>query len=400
MTNESADVIVVGAGPVGLLTALGLSQAGLDVTVCEAEPALNDSPRAISYLWFVFDLLDRLGIMADVDKAGLRSSTGMTLRVLRTGEQITLTFDVLEDITPRPYVIELGQDRFGAIVLEHLLTQPGASVHWNTRVTGLTQGDDEVRLTADGPDGPREYRARWVVGADGATSAIREGLGLGFAGTTWPERFVATNVRYDFEAHGYALTNLVIDPALGAVVAKIDDTGLWRVTYAEDLTLPAESVLDRMPAYFAKTLPGPQEYELVHHSPYRMHQRAAETFRAGRVLLAGDAAHATNPTGGLGLTSGLLDADVLYPALAAVIRGEAPESVLDRYSDDRRRAFLEIASPQASELKRLVYHSTDPDRLESDLAGLRAVAADAGQRRESQLALARLRTPQLVPVTT
>ncbi|GHE80656.1 hypothetical protein GCM10017786_08570 [Amycolatopsis deserti] len=399
MTKEPADVIVVGAGPVGLLTALGLSQAGLDVTVVEAEPALNDSPRAISYLWFVFDLLDRLGIMSDVDNAGLRSTTGMTLRVLRTGEQITLSFDVLEDLTPRPYVIELGQDRFGAIVLEHLLARPGASVHWNTRVTGLTQDDDEVRLTAEGPDGPHEYRSRWVVGADGASSAIRQALGLGYAGTTWPERFVATNVRYDFEAYGYALTNLVIDPALGAVVAKIDDTGLWRVTYAEDLDLPVESVLDRMPAYFAKTLPGSQEYELVHHSPYRMHQRAAETFRAGRVLLAGDAAHATNPTGGLGLTSGLLDADVLYPALAAVIRGEAPEPVLDRYSDDRRRAFLEIASPQASELKRLVYHSTDPDRLESDLAGLRAVAADAAKRRESQLALARLRTPQLVPVT-
>jgi 3-(3-hydroxy-phenyl)propionate hydroxylase/6-hydroxy-3-succinoylpyridine 3-monooxygenase len=151
-----------------------------------------------------------------------------------------------------------------------------------------------------------------------------------------------------------------------------------------------------MGAFFDAVLPGPKDFELVHHSPYRMHQRAAETFRVGRVLLAGDAAHATNPTGGLGLTSGILDAEVLHPALAAVVRGEASEDVLDRYAHERRRVFLEVASPQASELKRLVYHSADPERLEADLSGLRAVAADAELRRGSQLALLKLRTPQLV----
>ena len=397
MTDAPADVLVVGAGPVGLLTALGLSRAGLDVTVLDREPGIGDSPRAISYLWIVFDALEELGLLDDVDRAGIRVADGMNLRVFRTGEKITLGFDVLAGLTSRPYVIELGQDRLGAIALDHLKTCGNAQVHWNSRVVGLSQDDEQVRVTAEGPDGPREYRARWLVAADGATSTIRQTLGIDFAGMTWPERFVATNIRYDFEAHGFAKTNLMIDPEYGAVVAKIDDTELWRVTYAEDLHLPVESVPDRMGAYFDTVLPGPKEFELVHHSPYRMHQRAAETFRAGRVLLAGDAAHATNPTGGLGLTSGLLDAEVLHPALTAVVRGEASEDVLDRYADERRKVFLEVASPQASELKRLVYHSTDPERLEADLAGLRTVAADAELRRSSQLALLKLRTPQLVP---
>jgi 3-(3-hydroxy-phenyl)propionate hydroxylase/6-hydroxy-3-succinoylpyridine 3-monooxygenase len=397
MTTMRSDVLVVGAGPVGLLTALGLSQAGLQVTVLDRDEGLNHSPRAISYLWFVFDALERVGLLEDVDRLGIRESQGMNLRVFRTGEVITMGFAVLQGITPRPYVIQLGQDRLGALALDRLAGQDGATVRWNTRVTALSQHDDHVRVTAEGPGGIEELHASWVVGADGASSTVRQLLGIEFSGMTWPERFVATNVRCDFAAQGFGTTNLVIDPQFGAVVAQIDDTGLHRVTYAESLELSVETVPDRIPQYFAGLLPDGAEYELVHHSPYRMHQRAADTFRAGRVLLAGDAAHATNPTGGLGLTSGVLDADVLHPALAAVVRGQAPEHVLDRYADDRRRVFLELASPQATELKRLVYHSTDPDRLATDLAGLRAVAADPEKRLGMQLQLAKLRTPALVP---
>src|SRR6266568_5876782 len=94
------------------------------------------------------------------------------------------------------------------------------------------------------------------------------------------------------------------------------------------------AIVDRMPAYFDAILPGGKSFELVQYSPYRMHQRAASSFRAGRVLLAGDAAHSTNPAGGLGLTSGLFDTFVLYEALAAVVRGRAGDGVLDRYAEE------------------------------------------------------------------
>jgi 3-(3-hydroxy-phenyl)propionate hydroxylase/6-hydroxy-3-succinoylpyridine 3-monooxygenase len=399
MTKQTSDVLVVGSGPVGLLTALGLGRAGLQVTVLEREEQLSQSPRAISYLWFVFDLLEGLGILDDVDRAGVRETAGMNLRVFRTGEVITMGFDVLEDLTPRPYVIQLGQDRLAAIALEHLRAYDNVTIRQGVCVTALAQREDHVSVLADGPDGAEELRAKWVVGADGASSTIRRLLGVEFSGMTWDERFVATNIRYDFGAHGFGTTNLLIDPEHGAVIAQIDRTGLYRVTYAESLDLPVETVPERMPRFFEAVLPGDKDYELVHYAPYRMHQRAADTFRLGRVLLAGDAAHATNPTGGLGLTSGLLDVEVLYPALAAVVRGTAPEEVLDRYAADRRQIFLEVASPQATELKRLVYHSTDPARLAADLAGLRTVAADRELRRGMQLNLARLRTGSLVPAT-
>lgn len=214
-----------------------------------------------------------------------------------------------------------------------------------------------------------------MIGADGARSVVRRSLGLDFDGVTWPERFVATNIRYDFRAHGFDDGNFVADQRMGAVVAILSRDGLWRCTYQEAASLPAETIPERMASFFAAFLPGPKDFELVEWSPYRMNQRSASRYRAGRVLLAGNAAHATNPTGGLGLTSGLFDSQALCGALAAVIHGETDDAVLDRYDEVRRRAFLEIASPAATAYKRLVF-GTDPAGLDAAVAARRHVAAD------------------------
>jgi 3-(3-hydroxy-phenyl)propionate hydroxylase/6-hydroxy-3-succinoylpyridine 3-monooxygenase len=207
---------------------------------------------------------------------------------------------------------------------------------------------------------------------------------------------VATNVRYDFEAAGYARANMLVDPRYGAIIAKIDNTGLWRCTYCEDAALPEATVRDRIPAYFRAILPAGAEYQLAQSAPYKMHQRAATTFRSGRVLLAGDAAHATNPTGALGLASGLFDSYVLHEALAAVVAGESDDGVLDRYATARRDAFLTTASPRATENKRLVFHSTDAARLDADLDVFRRIANDRDFRVERLLAARQLETPSLL----
>jgi 3-(3-hydroxy-phenyl)propionate hydroxylase/6-hydroxy-3-succinoylpyridine 3-monooxygenase len=123
-------------------------------------------------------------------------------------------------------------------------------------------------------------------------------------------------------------------------------------------------------------MPADASFELVAKSMYRMHQRATETMRVGRVLFAGDAAHVTNPTSGFGLVGGLYDAYVLTEALGPVIRDEASDAVLDRYSDDRLSAFWTVSSPVSTESKRLVFHSEDADRLEVDMKMYRRIAAD------------------------
>ena len=393
MSDDS--VIVVGAGPVGLLTALGLAQSGVAVTVLECEPAIVNSPRAIVYHWSVLEGLDRLGILGDVKRIGLVKQDYM-YRIFATGETIAWSLAPLARYTDYAYNVHLGQNKLAEIALEHLRRLPGTSVAWNTRVTGLAQDAAGVTVQAITPEGQREFRAGWLVGADGARSAVRQALGLDFPGTTWPERFVATNVHYDFEQMGLARATLQIDARYGAIIVKIDESGLWRCTYCEDASLPEPSVSERIPAYFAAVLPPGTAYQLEQYSPYRMHQRAAERFHLGRVMLAGDAAHVTNPTGGLGLTSGMFDCFVLYEALAAVIRRDAGAEVLERYSQERRRVFWEIASPQACENKRLIYHSSDPLRLEQDLKALRRYASDQDFLIERSLFTRRLQTPSLL----
>jgi 2-polyprenyl-6-methoxyphenol hydroxylase-like FAD-dependent oxidoreductase len=371
------NILIAGAGPVGLITALGLAQRGLSVTVVETEPAIIDSPRAMVYHWTVLEHLDRLGILREAEERGFRKQD-YAYFVFETGEWIRFDLSVLEGDTDYPYNVHLGQHELAAIALRHLERLPGARVLFDAPLAAVAQDATGVTATV----GDQELRAEWLIGADGARSTVRNLLGLRFDGFTWPERFVATNVFYDFEAHGYARSVLQIDPVHGAIIAKIDDRGLWRVTYSEAADLPEDTARDRLAEHYAALLPGDEPWKLDRLTPYKMHQRSAETYRVGRVLLAGDAAHATNPTGGLGLTSGLFDSFALQEALGAVAVEHASDALLDEWAQERRRIFTEIASPQASENKRLIYSEPDPERRRRDVEAIKAGIADRQALRE------------------
>jgi 3-(3-hydroxy-phenyl)propionate hydroxylase len=375
-----ADVLVVGGGPVGFITALGLARAGVEVELIEAEPAIGDSPRAAVYHWSVLDGLERLGLLEDARAAGFIKQDYCYL-VRATGEQIRYDLGVLEGPTRHPFNIHLGQHRLAEIAHRHLGALPNARVRFGTKLARIEQDANGVAAFLEGSDEP--IRARWLIGADGGGSTVRKGVGLAFDGITWPERFIATNVYFDFEAAGYPLTTMVIDDRFGAVIVKLDASGLWRCTFMEDAALPEADYAARIPAAYRAILPYDGPYRIDRAAPYRMHQRAAPSFRAGRVLLAGDAAHVTNPTGGLGLTSGLFDAFALYPSLAAVVKGEADEALLDLYAAERRTVFVERTSPQAVRNKELIFHANRTRQaLEEALAGLRRMATDADFRLE------------------
>jgi 3-(3-hydroxy-phenyl)propionate hydroxylase/6-hydroxy-3-succinoylpyridine 3-monooxygenase len=152
-----------------------------------------------------------------------------------------------------------------------------------------------------------------------------------------------------------------------------------------------------LPAAYRGILPHDGDYAVERAAPYRMHQRSAPRYRAGRVLLAGDAAHVTNPTGGLGLTSGLFDAYALYPALAAVILEGAGDAVLDRYSEARRDIFLNRASPQAVLNKHWVFHANGGGAgLDEGLELFRRIASDADFRLERLMFTKSLESPPLL----
>jgi 2-polyprenyl-6-methoxyphenol hydroxylase-like FAD-dependent oxidoreductase len=370
------DVIIIGGGPVGMICALGLAQAGVRVTVIEAEAGIIDSPRAAVYFWSVLDGLGRLGILQAAEAAGVRKQD-YTYLVRRSGERIVYSMEVLAGHTPHPYNLHLGQHRLADIAMRRLQAFSNATLRFGARLQQLRQDADGVTLSVATGLTTEELRASWIIGADGAGSSVRRLLGLSFDGLTWPERFVATNLYYDFEGHGYARATFVIDDRYGAVIAVLNNEGLWRCTYMEDATLPEETFLERLPQMYQAILPGEGSYQLERASPYRMHQRSAPHYRIGRVLLAGDAAHVTNPTGGLGLTSGLFDSYALYPALAAVILQGADDEVLDRYSATRRDIFLKLVSPQATANKQLIYHANGGGpALEQALVSLRRLATD------------------------
>lgn len=379
-------VLVSGAGPVGLVTALKLARAGIRVIVVDAESTILNQPRACVYHSPVVERLDALGLLPDLKVVGI---TKHAYHYWTIDHQLLGHLDMAvlrpED-TRYPYNLHLGQPALAAIILKHLLRVPGVEVRWRHRVTAISQSAKHVTVTLDTEEGEKQIRASWLVGADGTHSGVRRALQLKFEGTTWPEWFVATNVRFDFEAHGYGQSNIVLDPEHWAIIPKIDATGLWRCTYREHPGTPEDEVRRRLPERYALFAPGLADCVPEAVSPYRVHDRCLESFRIGRVLMAGDAAHIVNPVGGLGLTSGLLDAVMLGDTLAAVIGGKYNESALDAYAAERRRVFLEVVSPTAQENRRRV-SERDPDRHRADVERLRAITEDPAAGRQALLAV-------------
>jgi 3-(3-hydroxy-phenyl)propionate hydroxylase len=383
-------VIVVGAGPVGLVVAYGLARAGIPVRVLESEDEVTDSPRAMVYHWSLLEDLAHLDLLSDMERLGFRKDD-YGYRVYATGETVTYNLDGLSGETPYPYNVHLGQGDLCRLLLERLEACPHAEVRWGTQATGVTQDAGSAHVVSSGEYGDERHSGAWVIGCDGARSTVRRLLGLDFDGMTWDTRFVATNVYFDFSVHSYTRSVFLMDDVHGAVIAKINDDHLWRVTYAEDPALGEDTIGERIPEHFAAILPGGGPYQLERFSGYRLHQRSIERMRVGRALLAGDAAHATNPTGGFGLTGGLFDAFALIDVLGAVMLEGASEVTLDEWADERRRIFLEVASPAATRMKRTVY---DADRAaaEQTCADLRRVISDPAALRERLLFPAKLRS--------
>ena len=382
MTEKLEGVIVCGAGPVGLITALKLARMGMPVTVLDAAGQIADEPRAVVYHAPVVRELDQLGLLEDLREVGFLKSSyhfwTLDRRLLGS-----LDFSVLRpEDTAYPFNLHLGQPMLAEVVLQHLLQAPGASVRWNHRVTAIAQDGDSVTLTVETPEGEKTLQAAWVVGADGARSGVRKALGLNFEGVTWPEWFVATNVNFDFQAHGFGQSNVVHDPHHWAIIPKIDQTNLWRCTYREDPGMPEAEVRARVPERYALFHPDLPAVTPEQVSPYRVHNRTVDSYRQGRVLMAGDAAHVVNPIGGLGLTSGILDAIPLGEALAAVYHGERDDRVIDAWAAERRRIFMDVVSPAATENRRRLAES-DPARQEVDRARFRALSEDADLARQA-----------------
>ncbi|KAK3312718.1 hypothetical protein B0H66DRAFT_643896 [Apodospora peruviana] len=371
MARSDFKIIVVGAGPAGLLLALLLSKQGISVTVLDGADGLDPRPRATHYGPPAVRELRRAGVMDDVLAAGFQPGK-ICWRKLDGTYLTGLDNNVLGENHP-DRVACLPLDQLGPIIAAHLAKQTTAEVKWGHRVTGLGGQDDQkawvdVLMTGgDGQTTAKRLEADYIVGCDGANSQIRRSLhgDLNFPGKTWDEQLVATNVYYDGFGD-YEDANFIIDKEHWHMASRISTDGMWRVTYGEPAGLSHDELRARQPAKFEAMLPGhpkPADYKLANFSPYRVHQRLAPKMRVGRFLLAADAAHLCNPFGGLGLTGGIVDVGGLSDCLYGIYSGQVsnPDAILEVYDQVRRQKYAEMVDPISSE--NFVRLSSDPDTV-------------------------------------
>lgn len=209
MNSEPHNVIVVGAGPVGLLTALRIAQAGIPVTVLEALDKIIDSPRAMAYQPVAVKEIDRAGILEDVRKIGGRSTKVCWRRT--SDNKVIADIERLPN-KDHPYEnLIIGQHELAAVILEHLQRFEKSKVLFEHKVTTIDQAADSVSVTTESPDGKKNtYTASYLIGADGGRSSVRAICDIEFDGFTWPQQLVSTNVYYPFKDYGWEDGNFMM----------------------------------------------------------------------------------------------------------------------------------------------------------------------------------------------
>jgi 3-(3-hydroxy-phenyl)propionate hydroxylase len=378
-------VIVAGAGPVGLLAALSLAKQGVSVLVLEAEPGLTLDLRAGTFHPPSLEMMAPYGITDEMHKTAIKVPRWQ-MRDRREGVIVEWDVGLIGDLTPYPYRLHLEQHRLTPIIKAKLDECPNAEVRFSHELTDFSQTDDRVVVTVETPGGTEKIEAQWLVGADGGRSTVRRRMGVGFDGYTWPERFVVASTQYDFAPHGYTMNAYVADPEEWVAMFKMPDEGppgMWRVIWPVPSGASEEAVLEDadIERHMQRFQPRERPYPIKYRSIYKVHQRVAESFRAGRALLAGDAAHLNNPIGAFGLNGGIHDAISLAAKLGRVCRGEAGEALLDLYVRQRRTANLEYVQVQSvKNLKRLA--SRDESERRQNFDELRRAASTRESARE------------------
>lgn len=342
-----SQVMIIGAGPVGLLTALVLAQQGISCVVLEAEAGLTKDLRAGTFHPPTLEMLTQVGVAQDMLELGIKVPRWQS-RDLEYGLIAEWDLSLLANDTPYPYRLHLEQHRLTPILMDKLSAFPHVQVLFNHRLESLTQNADDVTVHIHTPGGSLSWSTPWLIGADGGRSQVRKSADIPFSGYTWPERYTVLSTTFDFGQLGYADNAYISDPIQWMALFRMPDNGppgLWRMTMPVGAEVSDEESLAGPYAQQAMhRLTGgdpAEEYLLVHQSIYSVHQRVADDFHKHRVLLAGDCAHVNNPLGGFGLNSGIHDAISLGSMLGQVIRNEANKSLLGRYHRQRHTVNME-----------------------------------------------------------
>ncbi len=375
-TQTKQNVIVVGAGPVGLATANLLVDEGIAVSLVESSEDLPRDLRASTFHPPTLDMLERFDVVGRMIEQGLICPTWQ-FRDRTEGVVATFELGRLSPDTNHPYRLQCEQWRLGELLYARIRANPLATIRFGTKAVAARQSADGVELDVQLPDGGSEtLKGTFLVGADGMGSVVRNAIGAQFDGITIPELFLTLSTTYDFRETMPDLSNIsyLSDPREWYVLIRT--ASVWRALFPVDASLDDKDVtsVGRGERLLQGAVARNQPYEVTHRTAYRVHERVASTYVKNRMMIAGDAAHVNNPLGGMGLNGGIHDAFNLTGKLIDVIRG-APLETLERYGRQRRQVALDVVQ-QTTLRNRSILNAREPEARRAYYDELRGITKD------------------------
>lgn len=329
------EIIIVGAGPVGLAAAIDCALHGIECVVLDDNDVVSLGSRAICWSKRTLEIMDRLGVGERMVEKGVTWKVG---RLFHRDREVW-NFDLLPEPGHKmPAFINLQQYYVEQYLVERAAAFPGLiDLRWKNLVTGVEPSADGVRVSVETPDGPYEIETDWLIACDGARSPVRAMMGLEFAGRVFEERFLIADVemKADFPPERWFWFEPPFHKGQSALLHKQPDD-IYRIDLQlgwdadPELEKRPENVIPRIEA-----IVGHSDFTLDWVSVYTFQCRRLDRFVHGRVVFAGDSAHIVSPFGARGGNGGIQDVDNLVWKLAMVVKGEAPDSLIATYDEER-----------------------------------------------------------------
>ena len=388
--SENYDIVIAGAGPVGMSLALALARQKISVIVLEKLGELSREARASTIHPPTLEFFDEIGAANDVVASGLPIEN-LQFWERQTRELVAdFPYSLIADDTKFPFRLQCPQSTVTRILLKHLEATGYGKVLFNHEFSRSREIENGLEIIAQTPDGEEVFEAKYLVGCDGAFSKVRENLGLGFTGKTYEDRFLLVSSDIDLSPYfpEMGAVAYIFDPQEWVIVMTLPDAVriVFRLKSDEDseVSKREENVRERIRNFLEANV----SYSIKTVSTYHVHQRITETFRVGRTILAGDAAHINNPTGGMGMNSGIHDARDLSKILVRVLDGES-EELLDEYAATRKNAAVKMVQATTDENYKNL-SASDENKRNKRNQELRDAANDSAKAREYLLKTAML----------
>lgn len=373
-------VVVVGAGPVGVVAAIAAAQKGFKVTLLDSAKEVDHNPRAATTHPSTLEFIDQVGLIDEFIEQGLVARYFQFWDRDTKSRVAQFDHDLLKDETKFPFVVQTEQHKLVLMGLKRLATFPDVTYQFGITVTNLQQSPDHVMLTTEQDGEMGQITADYVIGSDGGKSTIRKLLHIEFEGYTWPERFIVLTSIHDFEkSMGCCYRNYFAGSNEWANLFKVtgdDYKGRWRAVFPARTDESDEEALSDASAQkrIVELEDACSLESIVHRNIYNVHQRVAQKFRVGRVMLAGDSSHLNNPIGGLGLNCGIHDAMELVTSLEDIQNG-ADDTRLELYEKRRKTLNVQFIQEQTIANKKRL-EEKDPLARQQRLDELRKIEAD------------------------